>query len=156
MEGILIGLETGPVAEYLRNARWGYAFLNALHIFGVALLVGATIPINLRLLGFWPTTLRSDITRVLVPVAAIGMGIAIAAGVLLFSVRAQEYADLNIFRIKILLVLIGSIAAVSLHWTFGMILEGLTRGRRICHALVSLLCWPGTLVLGRLIAFADS
>ncbi len=156
MEGILIGLENWSVAEYFRNARWGYAFLNATHIFGVALLVGATVPINLRLLGCWSIIPRTNVIRVLVPIAATGLVLAVLAGALLFSVRAQEYAGLGVFQLKLLLVLVGSVSAVSLHWTFGLILEGLTNGRRISHALVSLLCWPGALVLGRFIAFADS
>jgi len=156
VEGILVGLENWSNAEYFRNARWGYGFLNAFHIFGVSLLIGATVPINLRLLGFWSNVQRADLMKVLVPIAATGLGLAIVAGVLLFSVRAQEYADLGVFQIKILLVLAGSISAVSLHWTFGMILERLPPRRRINHAILSLLCWPGVLVLGRLIAFSDS
>jgi len=156
VEGILVGLENWSIAEYFRNARWGYGFLNAFHIFGVSLLIGATVPINLRLLGFWSNVQRADLMKVLVPIAATGLGLAIVAGVLLFSVRAQEYADLGVFQIKILLVLAGSISAVSLHWTFGMILERLPPRRRINHAILSLLCWPGVLVLGRLIAFSDS
>ena len=154
MEGILIGLENWSVADYFRNARWGYALLNATHIFGVALLVGATVPMNLRLLGWWASIPRANVIRVLVPVAATGLVLAILAGVLLFSVGAQEYADLEIFQVKIVLVVVGSISAVFLHWRFGLIMEELTNGRQISHALISLLCWPGALVLGRLIAFA--
>jgi len=156
VEGILVDLETWSVAKYFLNARWGYAFLNAFHIFGIALLIGATVSINLRLLGFWPNIYLSDAARILVPIAAIGLGFAIVSGTLLFSVRAREYADLGFFQIKILLVFVGAVSAISLHWRFGMLLEGITHHRRISHAILSLICWPGALVLGRLIAFADS
>ncbi|MBX2839469.1 MAG: hypothetical protein KTR35_21620 [Gammaproteobacteria bacterium] len=156
MEGILIGLENWSVAEYFRNARWGYALLNAIHIFGVSLLIGATVLMNMRLLGFWSSVRRSDVIKIGMPIAVIGLSLTILAGLLLFSVRAQEYAALGMFQIKLILVFTGTVSAILLHWRFGRVLDGLTQRRRICHALLSLFCWPGALLFGRLIAFADS
>jgi hypothetical protein len=60
-----------------------------MHVFGMALLVGAILPLDLRLLGCWPGVSRSALIRVLAPVAATGLVIAVAAGILLFSVRAR-------------------------------------------------------------------
>ena len=153
MEAFLAALEATPVAQYLRGARWGYAGVNAAHILGIALLVGAILPLNLRLLGAWPGVPLAPLTRVLVPVAAAGLGLAVATGALLFSVRAREYADLGVVQLKLVLVALGAAAAVLLHALYGQRLEGASRARLAAHAAVSTTCWLGALLCGRLIAF---
>ena len=67
-------------------SRWGYAAVNTLHILGIALLVGSIIPFNLHVLGLWRNVPRIMLARVLVPVAATGLVLAVIAGSLLFSV----------------------------------------------------------------------
>ncbi len=138
----------------LRNARWGYAAVNAAHIFGIALLFGAITPLNLRLLGLWKSIPRASLARVLAPVAGAGLVLAVIAGLLLFSVRAREYADIGFFQIKLALVVIGTCSALLAHARHGAALE--KGGNLRAHAAVSLLCWTGAIASGRLIAFADS
>lgn len=154
MEALLAGLEATAIARTLRSSRWLYAEVNAAHILGIALLVGAIVPLNLRLLGLWPGVPRVLLVRVLVPVAATGLAVAIAAGGLLFMVRAREYADLGLLQIKLALVATGVIAALALHRAHGFLLETASSQRLAAHALLSLLCWPAALLCGRLIAFA--
>jgi hypothetical protein len=154
MEGLFAALEaTGP-AEYLRASRWGYAAVNGLHIFGIALLVGAIVPLNLRLLGVWRGAPRATLARVLVPVAATGLALAVTAGGFLFSTRAQEYAGIGFLQAKLALVATGAVAAVLLHRAHGLALERASRRRLALHAVVSTACWLGALACGRLIAFA--
>jgi hypothetical protein len=154
MEGLLAAIEaTGP-AEYLRASRWGYAAVNGLHILGIALLVGAIVPLNLRLLGVWRGAPRAMLARVLVPVAATGLALAVTAGAFLFSTRAQEYAGIGFLQAKLALVATGAVAAVLLHRAHGLALERASRRRLALHAVVSTACWLGALACGRLIAFA--
>lgn len=154
MEDFLAALEaTGP-AQYLRMSRWGYAAVSGAHILGIALLVGAVLPLNLRLLGLWRTIPRADLLRVLVPVAATGLTLAVVTGILLFSVRAQEYAGTGYLQVKLALVFVGILSAVMIHRSYGLMLEGASRGQLTCHALISIGCWLGALACGRLIAFA--
>ena len=47
------GLEATALARALRDSVWTYPMINAGHILGVALLVGAIVPLDLRLLGVW-------------------------------------------------------------------------------------------------------
>lgn len=89
LEYFLAALEASAPAEYFRGARWGYAALSAAHALGLALLVGAIVPLDLRLPGFWPDLEHPNIARVLVPVAAAGLALAVSTGSLLFSVRAR-------------------------------------------------------------------
>ncbi len=92
--------------------------------------------------------------RVLVPLAATGLALAVIADSLLFAVRAREYAPIGFLQAKLALVALGTLAALALHRTHGFLLETAGDMRLAGHALVSLCCWPAALVLGRLIAFA--
>jgi plasmid stability protein len=105
--------ELAPVAA-LRSARWTYAAVNATHILGIALLVGAIVPLDLRLVGCFRQISIRTLARVLVPVAVFGLLLAIAAGSLLFSIRAVQYAGTTLFQIKMALVACGIANALLL------------------------------------------
>ena len=90
---VLGAIEATGIAQFLRASRWGYAFVNGAHILGIALLIGAIVPLQLRFLGLWQTVGRVALARVLVPVAAGGLALAVTAGGLLFAVRAREDAS---------------------------------------------------------------
>lgn len=152
-EALLAALEgLGPVAA-LRSSRWAYAAVNGAHVLGIALLVGAILPFDLRLLGLWPGMARRDLARVLLPVAACGLALAIAAGLLMFSVRATEYAALAVFQVKIVLILTGLAGALAAHFAHGPLLDGMGRSRAAVHGALSMACWLGALACGRAIAF---
>lgn len=153
MEAFLAALEGTAVAQALRFSRWSYAAVNAAHICGIALLVGSIVPLNLRIFGIWRSVPRWMLVRVLVPVAATGLAIAVTAGLLLFSTRALEYAGNEFLQIKLVLVAVGVTSAIALHRTHGFLLEDAGRGQLIGHAIVSTTCWIGALACGRLIAF---
>jgi hypothetical protein len=154
MEAFLAALEATTPAQYLRASRWGYAAASGAHILAIALLVGSIVPLNLRLLGLWPSIQRADLLRVLVPMAATGLAVAALTGSLLFSVRAQEYAEVGYLQAKLVLVLLGFLSALTIHRTYGLTLEGASQVRLRFHAFLSLGCWLGALACGRLIAFA--
>lgn len=155
MEAFLAGLEGTGLAQALKVSRWGYATVNAVHILGIALLIGAVVPMNLRLVGLWRSVPRPIIARLLAPMAAAGLAIAVTAGLLLFSVRAREYAGIEFFQVKLLLIAFGTISALFAYKPFGRD-DDMLRDRRLrAHAVVSLLCWLGALVCGRFIAFAE-
>jgi len=153
MEAWLTALQGSELALALRFSRWGYAAVNAVHILGIALLVGAIVPLDLRLFGLWSSIERAVLLRVLVPVAAVGLALAVTAGFLLFSARAVDYAALPLFRIKLLLILAGSSSALALHVVHGRMLETASRPRLVQAAALSMTCWIGALIAGRMIAF---
>lgn len=156
MDSFLATLQNLPVAETLRISRWGYATVNAAHIFGIALLVGAVLPLNMRLLGLWTSVPRPMVLRILVPCAAAGLVLTITAGLLLFSVRAREYAGIGFLQAKLVLVAVAIVSALILHYKHGWLLETASKTRIRGHAILSTACWLGALVCGRFIAFAGS
>lgn len=151
---MLAGLEATTAAQTLRASRWLYAAVNAGHVFGIALLVGAILPLDLRLLGFWRSVPHAALVRVLVPMAASGLALAAVTGGLMFAIRAREYAGIGFFQAKLAVIAIGALGALTLHHRHGYLLVGASERRLAGHGALSLLCWPLALVCGRLIAFA--
>ena len=79
-----------------------------LHLLGVALLVGAIVPMDLRLIGVWRGDVRlATVLRLLRPVAAAGAALAVLTGGLLFAVQATDYVALPLFCVKMALVALG-------------------------------------------------
>src|SRR5512134_3474945 len=154
MEALFATIEATSIAQYLRTSRWGYAAVSFVHILGFALLIGAIVPLNLRLLGLWQAIPRLQLMRVLVPAAVSGLALAMPAGLLLFSVKAQDYSEIGFLQLKLALIGAGLLSAVTAHLRYGFALEGANQTRLTVHALVSLGCWLGALAMGRLIAFA--
>ena len=141
-------LEQTALAQFLKASRWVYPGVNAGHILGVALLVGAVVSLDLRLLGALRGPDRLAAAPLLRPVAAAGLAIAVACGALLFVTQATDYVQSGWFRAK-MAVLSLALLNVVLHPS----LSRLRPRRRAIVALVSLSLWPSVLVLGRLVAY---
>ena len=154
MEALLAAFEGTALAQTLRSSRWGYAAVNAAHIFAIALLIGSVVPLNLRLFGVWRGISREAVVRVLAPVAASGLALALITGPLLFSVRAREYSEVEFLQVKLIFIAVGVLSTLALCWTHGFLLRDAPRARLVGHAILSTVCWLGALVCGRLIAFA--
>ena len=153
LEEVWATLETTSTAAAMRESRWGYAAVSGLHVLGVALLVGASSPLALRLLGFWPSVPIRALHRVLSPIAAGGLALAVACGGLLFLAAPADYAALRIFQIKLALIAAGASSAFATSVLRGV--EAASSSQRRIAGAVSLLCWTLALVFGRLIAFVD-
>jgi hypothetical protein len=153
VEAVLDALVGSAPAQWLRFSRWGYAAVSTTHVFGIALLVGAILPLDLRLIGLWRSVALEPLARVLVPVAATGLLLAITTGAFLFITRASEYAALDMFLLKLALIATGGLHALSLHLGHG--LENASRTRLRAAGAVSLSIWLAALVCGRLLAFVD-
>jgi hypothetical protein len=121
-------------------------------VLGIALLVGAIVLLDLRLLGAWRATPVAAIARPAVTVSACGLGLAVLTGPLLLIVQATEYAANPLLAVKFAAILVGlaNVAALRLvgDWTD----DRLAR-RRGAAALLSLAAWLTALTAGRMIAY---
>ncbi|MBK0399033.1 hypothetical protein H0I76_07515 [Limibaculum sp. M0105] len=142
--------ETG-LAEWVRVSRWGYAAISGAHILGIALLVGAIVPLNLRLLGLWPSQPLGPLWRVLKPAAIAGLSLAAVCGGLLFLAGPETYARAPVFQAKMAVIAVGTLSALWFTARVDLVASPL-RVRRTA-AIISLSCWLSALALGRLIAF---
>lgn len=150
MDALAAAIEASDLAAALRRSRWTYPAVNTAHVLGIALLVGASVPMDLRLAGIW----RGDIAlrpvlRLLRPMAATGAALAIVTGAMLFSVQATDYAALPLFRLKLGLVALALANALIL----GPRLVDARPAVRVAAGLASLTLWLAVLVCGRLIGY---
>jgi hypothetical protein len=151
--------ELAPVAA-LRSGRWSYAAVNAAHITGIAILFGAILPLDLRLMGCFRRVPIRTLARVLVPVATCGLLLAVTAGALLFSIRAVQYAGTTLFQIKMALVACGIANAVLLRkavaWEVGRdSTADMPPPRLRVAGALSIALWLSVIFCGRFVAFVE-
>lgn len=151
MEALASALEGLALAEWLRFSRWAYAAVNAAHILGIALLIGAVTTLDLRLMGLWRTVSLTDLYRVLSSIAAAGFGVAIITGFVLFTVRASEYSELILFFTKLGLIATALFFAVLIHFRYQLV--NLSKKQQRLIGILSLSIWIAIVLCGRLIAF---
>ena len=113
MEALFAALEGTAPAQALRGSRWVFAVVNTAHIFAIALLIGSVVPLNLRLIGVWRRISREAVVRVLAPVAASGLTLALLTGPLLFSIRAREYSGVGFLQLKLTFIAIGVLSTLA-------------------------------------------
>ncbi|WP_311044342.1 DUF6644 family protein [Rhizobium lentis] len=131
-----------------------YPAISALHILGIGLLVGSIVTVDLRLLNVLGHAF-DDALRSLVRIALAGFFVAFTTGLLMLSVRIQQYTSNPAFLAKMLLLLCAGTNAIALRFATGSpdirrILN--TRPARIAGGL-SIGIWVSTVFSGRWIAF---
>jgi hypothetical protein len=145
-----------PGAVLLQHSGTAWLLVNAAHILGVGMLVGAILPLDLRLLGLFRPVPLGVIAPFLSRAAAAGALLAIVTGLWLFSVKPAEYLGNSAFLCKaaLLVLALANVALQHGNRRFAQALAGgaLRPAVRLV-ALGSILLWLSVLVAGRWIAF---
>jgi hypothetical protein len=145
-----------PGAVFLRRSGTAYMFVNAAHILGLGLLVGAILPLDLRLIGFFRSVPLAVIGPFLLRAAATGVSLAVLTGLFLFSVKPSEYLANTAFlwKLTLLALAFGTIALQHSSHHFRLALEcGEVAVRVRILAAVSAALWVSALLAGRWIGF---
>ncbi|CAN5707450.1 hypothetical protein BH11PSE3_BH11PSE3_47930 [soil metagenome] len=145
-----------PGAVLLQRSGIAYLLVNAAHIAGVGLLIGGILPLDLRLIGFFPSAPLAEIGPFLIRSAAIGGVLAIVTGLWLFTVKPAEYLANPAFLWKLGLLTV-ALANVGLqhrnhHFRRALVGGALYPGVRLVAAASATL-WLSVLVAGRWIGF---
>jgi len=152
----LAALGASAPASFLRGSVTAYMLVNATHVLGIGLLVGAILTLDLRLLGAFAAHPLAHLGPPLRRVAMTGLALAAATGLLLFSTRPLAYAENPAFLAKMALLALAALNALLLHagprWREALA-GGTPHPRLRAAAAVSLVAWPGVLVAGRWIGF---
>jgi len=136
-------LEEGAFAAALREGAWLYPSIEAIHIVGLALVAGAAIAFDLRLLGLGRAIPLEPLSRFLPRISlAAFFALSLPSGALLFVAQAGALATNPVFWAK--LALLGAAGANA--WLF-------RKGVRRQAAVVSLVAWIGVLFCGRFLAY---
>ncbi|GGZ41701.1 DUF6644 family protein [Asticcacaulis endophyticus] len=130
-------------AVWLRMSSTAYLLVNASHILGIGLIIGAILPLSLM----GPFLSRCALT---------GMVLAVVTGLWLFSVAPKDYLTNQAFLVKagLLAVAILNIGFQHFNPAFQRALRGgpLTSGVKL-SAIASFILWLSVLVAGRWIGF---
>jgi hypothetical protein len=147
---------TWPGAILLHRSGTAYLLVNAAHIAGVGLLVGGILPLDLRLAGLFRGVPLAVIAPLLSRSAAIGVVLAMATGLWLFSVKPVEYLANEAFLWKMALLALALANIVlqhrSRHYRLALAGSDLHPGVRLV-ACCSAVLWLAVLVAGRWIGF---
>lgn len=146
-------LAAWPGAAYLRTFGTAYLLVNAAHVLGLSVLVGAILPLDLRLLGLFRSAPVAVLAPVLVRSAACGAGLAVATGLWLFTVRPAEYLANPAFLAKLAL-LAAALLTVALQHRGGLPTGDAVPFATRLRAAASLALWLAVLLAGRWIGFA--
>ena len=146
-----------PGARWLQQSGTAYLFVNAAHILGLGLLLGAMLPLDVRLVLGRADPVLSVLAPVAIRTAAVGLALAMLTGAWLFSVNPGDYLQNAAFRWKLLLLSLALINVTVQHRQWRSL--GLPEARDALPARVrvlagaSALLWIATLVAGRWIGF---
>jgi len=138
---------------------WTYALVNLAHIFGISLLFGAVVVLDLRLLGVWGKIPLDLMARPTTVVAGTGFVIAILTGPALLATKATEYVGNPFLPIKLIAIVLGVINIAILHrlpaWKERANPDmGAAKRRQLAVAgSASLLCWISAISAARMIAY---
>ena len=136
------------------NSIWAYPTVLTLHTFGMMVLVGSALMIDLRLLGFGRAIPISSLER-LFRVMWSAFWLNLVTGTMLFIADASKRATQPLFLIKLMLVAAGIVTIVLVR---RRVFDGATEplvisGAAKRLAVTSLLVWSAAVTAGRLLAY---
>lgn len=156
--GVLGWLEATPVAMAMRSSLWLYPIVEIFHIVGFAILVGAVVMFDLRLLGWSRSLPVAGLARHLLPWSVAGLVLIVPAGLLMFSAHPRDFVENRVFLLKLALIGFAGFNAWLFHKGVYRSVAGWNADIRApvsaqLHALASLGLWIGVISCGRLLAY---
>ena len=157
LDDLLTALQQSPFANWVQQS--AYPIVITFHSIGLAMLVGLLMLIDLRVLGFVKTVPLPALNRFMA-IVWIGFWANAVSGVMLFSIDAKKDFYSALFRTKLSVIAIGLLLGSILenkvltprHWTAAGSAGETTSAAKVI-ASISLLCWIGAIVSGRLLAY---
>jgi hypothetical protein len=155
---ILAWLEASGLGTWVRESPslWAYPAILTLHSVGLGILVGASVVVDLQLLGRTPSLGPTDLTS-LFPVMWSAFALNATTGLLLFAGDATRKGAQPVFYVKLACIaaaVLLLLRARTLIGRAGSDPSALARpGPRAVVAVLSLVSWLGALTAGRLMAY---
>jgi hypothetical protein len=152
---VLTWLESTKLAVWLTESPsvWAFATVLTLHTAGMAVLVGASWVLDMRLLGV-NRRVPLSAYRWVFPVVAIGLLVNVVTGVMLFMKSATKFGTATPFLVKMLLVIASVAVLVPLRSHVRRNdADSKVSGNLRLLAIASILAWTGAVTAGRLLAY---
>ena len=149
------------LSQWVQATYWLWPVLEIFHFFGLTLLMGGLILVDLRMMGFFSTISLQGLKKLL-PVVIFGFLLNLVTGIFFIYGDPSRNA-INIgFQSKMILVFLAGCNAAIYHFkieAYFLDLDPLTRRTPLAIKLVgftSLSLWTGVLLLGRLIPYVGT
>lgn len=137
--------------SWITASPWAYPALEALHIAGVALLLGSLVVVELRVWGRGAALPADPLARLALPVTVCGFALAAASGLVMFAAQATELLGNRAFVWKMGVLALAGTNAVAFHARGSLAkLDAVARAQ----TLLSTLLWLGVIIAGRWIAYS--
>jgi hypothetical protein len=145
--------EATRIGTYGRHSTYFFPSVEVVHLFGLTLLLGTVLVLNLRLLGaIMPRPSIPEIARATAPLLWTGVALALGSGLLLFLAEAVKCYYNVAFWYKMGLLISAVVFQLTVHQKL-KVASGPSTGFTKSTAAVSLVLWFGVAVAGRAIAF---
>jgi hypothetical protein len=154
--GLLRAIEASSVSVWVRESGsiWSYPTIIFLHSAGLAIIVGLSTAIDLRVLGFAPGLPLAPLKR-LFPVMWAGFWVNAVSGVFLTMADAPAMLTSGLFLVKMGVIGLALVTMVSLRRIVfrGSVVGFSTSPMAKALASTSLLLWTVAIAAGRLTAY---
>lgn len=154
-------LETTGLASFVDNSPWAYPFLLTVHGLGMAVVVGLTVMMAVRVLGF-PTSAPLGAYRDALPWLSWAFAINALSGMALFVADAVALSENKSFQIKLLSIAVGLLVLARLFSTVILPAQRAEaqqetfvppRSAKALAIAAIALWWLSVIVSGRLVAY---
>jgi hypothetical protein len=153
----MTALEQSGLGSAARGSAWVYPLANLGHVLGAALLVGAIATFDTQVLRRAKDI--GALARAVTPVAAFGLALQVASGLVLLAADAMPVVVNKVFQFKMAMFALGLVNVAAFRWRFGADLfgpdpaAGAPLKGAAWFAAVSLASWLCVLLAGRFIAY---
>ena len=162
IDSLLKSVEMSALAVRIRDSLLLFPLIESTHVFGLALVFGTIVIIDLRLLGI--ASIRRPFRRLASDILKwtwAAFALTALTGALMFTTNARVYYHNIFFRTKMLLLLLTGINMLIFEVTAGRVIHRWDKspsapplGKAV--AAVSLVMWISIICMGRIIGFTTS
>ena len=149
------GIETGIFG--FMNSKWGWPTAESIHFIGLNMLMAAVGMFDLRMMGVAKGIRMSALHR-LVPLGVLGWLLSVGTGFLFFMSAPGQYLYNPAWQTKMALMAVAGCNMALFYATTANAVhtvgpDDLPPMRARIIGFVSLACWVGVIICGRLITF---
>lgn len=161
MTDLYTWLESLPLSIFIResNSLWAFPMFLFAHTLGMSIVAGGASLIDLALLGFWPPSTPVKPLERLYPAIWFGFWVNLVTGsVLLAADATKRFTNLD-FLIKMAFVFAGVFLLSAMRkrvFDDPQLDVAPVSGQAKILAWLSLACWFGAILTGRLLAYTST
>jgi hypothetical protein len=131
----------------MKYSTWLYPTVETVHIWGIGMLFGSVVLMDLRVLGLGKALDYSALSRLGIAVSVLGFSLAVITGSMLFITHAADLIASRLFILKMSLIFLLITNAVLLRMR--VVINSATKAQ----AVISLVGWASVIGLGRWLAY---